>query len=257
VVGLGWLTGVGGRLGALARAGRGGVAVPRQPAGGARPRLRSHPRPRGAPSPHPGRDAAGRGGPRGRGPVRARPARRAGGGGGRGRPVHGRHGGGPRPAGAGASRATGREGPAAPVGWLGKTPRPRHGSVQGQRPPWILFTDADVVFEPTAVACAVRYGERRNLDHLAVAPHLQVRGMALECLLASFALAFVQAAPPWHVRAGRWPGSWPLSGWLSARTWCPRAGPQQGSSAPQRVRGCRAGPVPPSPWSPSWRPPQP
>lgn len=89
-----------------------------------------------------------------------------------------------------------------PAGWLGKP----HALAAGARAAtgrWILFTDADVVLDPTAVARAVWYAERRGLDHLAVAPHLGARGLALQCMLASFALAFVQSAPPWRVRAGR------------------------------------------------------
>jgi cellulose synthase/poly-beta-1,6-N-acetylglucosamine synthase-like glycosyltransferase len=56
-----------------------------------------------------------------------------------------------------------------PSGWLGK-PNAVHQGVQHSSGEWLLFTDADMAFEPTAVASAVQYALDHNLDGLSLFP---------------------------------------------------------------------------------------
>jgi glycosyltransferase involved in cell wall biosynthesis len=61
-----------------------------------------------------------------------------------------------------------------PEGWLGKV-HALHCGVQRSSGAWLLFTDADILFEPTALQQAVWYAECRDRDHLVVLPELQSR----------------------------------------------------------------------------------
>ncbi len=76
-----------------------------------------------------------------------------------------------------------------PPGWLGK-PHALHVGVQGATEAWVLFTDGDVVFGPEALARAVGYAERQALDHLAVFPHLELRGIGERAVVAVFGILF-------------------------------------------------------------------
>ncbi|MDR7414947.1 MAG: glycosyltransferase family 2 protein [Armatimonadota bacterium] len=76
-----------------------------------------------------------------------------------------------------------------PPGWLGK-PHALHAGVQGATEAWVLFTDGDVVFGPDVLARAVGAAEREGLDHLAVFPHLELRGIGERAVVAVFGLLF-------------------------------------------------------------------
>ena len=77
-----------------------------------------------------------------------------------------------------------------PGGWLGKNHAlwagGRHASGE-----ILLFTDADVHFDPTTIRRAVAFMEQRRLDHLTLAPDLTVRGYWLEAWVAFFIMAFL------------------------------------------------------------------
>lgn len=58
-----------------------------------------------------------------------------------------------------------------PSGWLGKN----HALYQGActaKGEWILFTDADVVFHPSALTIAMSHVLQKQIDHLALAPRM-------------------------------------------------------------------------------------
>lgn len=58
-----------------------------------------------------------------------------------------------------------------PEGWLGKN----HALYQGAKAAqgeWLLFTDADVVFDPRALSIAMRHVLFNQYDHLALAPRM-------------------------------------------------------------------------------------
>jgi glycosyltransferase involved in cell wall biosynthesis len=92
---------------------------------------------------------------------------------------------------------------ALPAGWLGKNHALAVGAARA-RGEWILFTDADVHLKPLALDRAVGYAVEQGLDHLAVAPRLEMNGFLLNLFSGAFALLFAQVTRPWLARR---PGS--------------------------------------------------
>lgn len=88
---------------------------------------------------------------------------------------------------------------ALPAGWLGKTNAMRVGAERA-RGRWLLFTDADVVYQPGAIAAAVAYAEARGLDHLAVLPRFLSGSALLASFVGAFALLFSFRTRPWRAR---------------------------------------------------------
>jgi glycosyltransferase involved in cell wall biosynthesis len=58
-----------------------------------------------------------------------------------------------------------------PSGWLGK-PHALAKGVERAKAPWLLFTDADVLFVPEALHLALRTAIREKVDHFVLAPTL-------------------------------------------------------------------------------------
>jgi len=83
-----------------------------------------------------------------------------------------------------------------PDNWLGKNHALQEGAMiaRGQ---YILFTDADVVFEPSALQRAVAYAEREKLGMLAALPSITMPSLMLESFVALFASGFVSYFKPW------------------------------------------------------------
>jgi hypothetical protein len=79
-------------------------------------------------------------------------------------------------------------------GWLGKTNALQAAS-DSTRADWILFTDADVVFEPTALRRAVAFAEAEGLDHITVGPEIPTESIGERLFLAMFGLLFAMHAP--------------------------------------------------------------
>jgi glycosyltransferase involved in cell wall biosynthesis len=77
-----------------------------------------------------------------------------------------------------------------PAGWLGKNHALWRGADRASGE-WLLFTDADVVFESGALRRAVAYAEAERLDHLTLAPRLAARGLVLRAFVAFFGYAFI------------------------------------------------------------------
>lgn len=86
-----------------------------------------------------------------------------------------------------------------PAGWLGKNHALQRGAdvAEGDL---LLFTDADVMMRPDAVARAVGLLERERLDHLAVAPRLRVGSPAARSVVAVFMMVFSTFFRPWKAR---------------------------------------------------------
>ena len=86
-----------------------------------------------------------------------------------------------------------------PDGWLGKNHALWVGSQQAAGN-YLLFTDADIVMEPTVVTRAVVYFERNNLDHLAVTPSMQMPTTFLGMFGVSFMVIFALFSRPWKAK---------------------------------------------------------
>lgn len=76
-----------------------------------------------------------------------------------------------------------------PPGWLGKN----HAMHQGARRAsgrWILFSDADVVFQPDTLARAVGLAEDRGVEHLVLSPRVIAGTFWEKVFLSYFGTAF-------------------------------------------------------------------
>lgn len=89
-----------------------------------------------------------------------------------------------------------------PPHWLGKN----HALYQGYlhaTEEWLLFTDADVVFEKNAILKAIAYAQRQQLDHLAVLPHIKSRSTVLNSILETFSIMLILKLRLWEVPSAR------------------------------------------------------
>ncbi|MEM1453393.1 MAG: glycosyltransferase family 2 protein [Planctomycetota bacterium] len=89
---------------------------------------------------------------------------------------------------------------ALPPGWLGKNHALDRGAKAAGDVDFLLFTDADVVFEPGGVRAAIEHADREGLDHLTGAPRIRARSFALAGMIASFGVLFGLFTRPWRVR---------------------------------------------------------
>ena len=86
-----------------------------------------------------------------------------------------------------------------PAGWLGKN-HALHFGARRSDGKWLLFTDADIVFEPSSLNRAVWWAETQALDHLAGVPRVAVKGFLLNSVVAAFAVFFKAHFRPWRAR---------------------------------------------------------
>ena len=86
-----------------------------------------------------------------------------------------------------------------PAGWLGKNNALWVGSKQAAGD-YLLFTDADIIMEPTIVTRAVTYMERHHLDHLAATPSIQMPTTLLGMFGVSFMVIFALFSRPWKAK---------------------------------------------------------
>lgn len=90
------------------------------------------------------------------------------------------------------------------AGWLGKNHALWVGSRQASGE-LLLFTDADIVMEPTTLTRAARFMSQNGLDHLAATPSMHMPATFLGMFGSAFIVIFSLFAKPW--KAGD-PGSY-------------------------------------------------
>lgn len=83
-----------------------------------------------------------------------------------------------------------------PPGWLGKN-HALHQGAAAARGELLLFSDADVVWEPTVLSRAVGYMNAQGLDHLTLAPDVIAPTIPLAIAVTFFAYAFFAFSQPW------------------------------------------------------------
>ncbi|SHT52562.1 glycosyl transferase family protein [Mycobacteroides abscessus subsp. abscessus] len=83
-----------------------------------------------------------------------------------------------------------------PPGWLGKNHAMYVGAKQA-RGELLLFTDADVIYHRDAIAKAVHYFMKHELDHLTAAPNLRGQRLWLNSFIAFFMFGFSYFKRPW------------------------------------------------------------
>ncbi|WP_223702204.1 glycosyltransferase [Sutcliffiella deserti] len=81
-------------------------------------------------------------------------------------------------------------------GWLGKN----HALYQGfsvSNGEYLLFTDADIIFEKSTVTKAVTYFQQYKLAHLTLAPNLKGKGFWTNAFISFFLFGFSYFKRPW------------------------------------------------------------
>ena len=86
---------------------------------------------------------------------------------------------------------------AVPEGWLGKTHAMQagYGATTGE---FILFTDADVVFQPGCLARAVRFCRSERIDHLVATPLMVTKGFWERAFVLYFAILLMSRFRIWR-----------------------------------------------------------
>lgn len=85
-----------------------------------------------------------------------------------------------------------------PPGWLGKNHAMQRGA-DGSSGEWLLFTDADVVFDPTTLRRGMMFAEQGGFDHLAVTPVVTTQSMWLRAFIPVFSMCFLIFLKAWKV----------------------------------------------------------
>jgi hypothetical protein len=78
-----------------------------------------------------------------------------------------------------------------PDGWLGKT-HALHIASQKASGDWLLFTDADVHFTPSALGESMAFALAEDTDHLTMCPNMKAGTFVLRVVIHAFAVAFMQ-----------------------------------------------------------------
>lgn len=86
-----------------------------------------------------------------------------------------------------------------PPGWLGKNHAMHHAAERASGE-LLLFTDADIVYEPSALSRAVGYFLEHQLDHLAIGPQTHMPSWLLESFVVMFCMMFYLYTRPWSIR---------------------------------------------------------
>jgi glycosyltransferase involved in cell wall biosynthesis len=85
-----------------------------------------------------------------------------------------------------------------PAGWLGKTHAMWTATNQATGD-WLLFTDADVLFQADSVRRALAYAEAEKADHVVLFPRLIMKRPGEYMMIAFFHTMFVFGHRPWKV----------------------------------------------------------
>ncbi len=86
-----------------------------------------------------------------------------------------------------------------PSGWLGKNHALWVGSQQATGE-LLLFTDADIIMEPTVLSRAVIFLEHNQVDHLAVTPLMRMPTLVLGMFGTAFIIIFSLFVRPWKAK---------------------------------------------------------
>jgi cellulose synthase/poly-beta-1,6-N-acetylglucosamine synthase-like glycosyltransferase len=86
-----------------------------------------------------------------------------------------------------------------PAGWLGKNHALHVGAAEAGGE-LLLFTDADIVFEPSSLRRAVAYMEKEKLDHLTAGAEVTGPTFPLRLFISTFAFFFLMYARPWKAK---------------------------------------------------------
>jgi glycosyltransferase involved in cell wall biosynthesis len=86
-----------------------------------------------------------------------------------------------------------------PAGWLGKNHALNRG-VREATGDWLLFTDADIVFEPRTLKRSLALIRKEGIDHLTISPAIRSDSFWVNLLVTIFMRNFGLFVRPWKAR---------------------------------------------------------
>jgi len=89
-----------------------------------------------------------------------------------------------------------------PAGWLGKNHALARGAALATGR-YLLFTDADVVFQRDTVRKVLAYAVTKHVEHVTAAPGIRARSWPLALLVGTFAVLLGRFTKPWRARDPR------------------------------------------------------
>jgi hypothetical protein len=84
-----------------------------------------------------------------------------------------------------------------PAGWLGK-PHALQEAFEHSTGEWLIFTDADVHFEPDVLRLAIALAEQRHWDHMPLLCHAKMLSVGEKIAMTFFGMAFLLGVRPWR-----------------------------------------------------------
>ncbi len=85
-----------------------------------------------------------------------------------------------------------------PAGWMGK-PHAMALAARQSATPWLLFTDADVLFQPATLERALLYARQSSADHLVLWPSLILKTPGERMVEAIFQSLLILMWNPWKI----------------------------------------------------------
>lgn len=86
-----------------------------------------------------------------------------------------------------------------PPKWLGKNHAHQVGA-DAARGEWLLFTDADIVMQPSTLRRAVAFAITHEIEHLPMLPAVHVPGFLLQSFVVLFTIYFSAYFKPWKAK---------------------------------------------------------
>jgi hypothetical protein len=84
-----------------------------------------------------------------------------------------------------------------PAGWLGK-PHALQKACERSTGEWLVFTDADVHFEPDVLRLAIALAEEKHWDHMPLLCHAKMYSIGEKIAMTFFGMAFMLGIRPWR-----------------------------------------------------------
>ena len=84
-----------------------------------------------------------------------------------------------------------------PAGWLGK-PHGLQTAFEHSSGEWLVFTDADVRFEPDVLRATIALAEEKHWDHLTMLCHAEMFTAGEKIAMTFFGMAFLLGLRPWR-----------------------------------------------------------
>jgi GT2 family glycosyltransferase len=84
-----------------------------------------------------------------------------------------------------------------PAGWLGK-PHGLQAAFEHSSGEWLVFTDADVRFEPDVLRASIALAVEKHWDHLTLLCHAEMFTTGEKIAMTFFGMAFLMGLRPWR-----------------------------------------------------------